>query len=64
MSYPLDLEEYEELRLLDEIRRRAGLRSLGFCDYCARRPWEPPCKFPLRHNPPVTRDNLLHGGGP
>ena len=50
MGFPLDLDEYDEKRLIDELARRVNLRAQGLCDYCAR-PYgvKPSCKFPERH---------------
>jgi hypothetical protein len=49
VSYRLDLDEYEEKDLVDEIARRRRLRMQGLCDYCERPSDSPPCKFPERH---------------
>jgi len=49
MSYSLDLDEYDESRLVGEITRRKRLRAKGLCDYCERTPNTNPCKFPSRH---------------
>jgi hypothetical protein len=50
MSYPVDLDEYDEERLRGEIDRRRKLRAQGLCDYCERRQdATPACKFPHRH---------------
>lgn len=46
---PIDLNEYEERRLVGEIDRRASLRAVGLCDYCEREPSMNTCKFPERH---------------
>lgn len=52
MSYPMDLDEYSEERLLNELLRRSKARSLGYCDYCGRDlGLEPVCRFPERHTP-------------
>jgi hypothetical protein len=52
MSYPLNLDEYGEDRILLELTRRAKERARGVCDYCARPPSVQACKFPRRHNDP------------
>jgi hypothetical protein len=49
VSYPLDLDEYDEERLLAELRLREERRLAGRCDYCNRPPTTPACKFPERH---------------
>jgi hypothetical protein len=49
ISYPLDLDEYAEERILLELSRRGKLRARGVCDYCERPPAAPACKFPRRH---------------
>jgi hypothetical protein len=49
ISYPLDLDEYGEDRILLELSRRGKLRARGVCDYCERPPAAPACKFPRRH---------------
>jgi len=70
MSYPRDLEEYSEVELQDELKRRQNARDHGFCDYCGRRFDTPPCKFPWRHYTacpkPVKREKLSRpeGGTP
>lgn len=50
MSYPKDLDEYNERELLQELERRKTLREQGKCDYCGG---DGPvaCKFPTRHGP-------------
>ena len=54
MSYPIDLDEYDETQLTDELSRRQRLRDAGMCDYCAReRSTSPSCKFPERHIDPA-----------
>jgi len=50
MSYPLDLDEYSEARLIAELTHRATLRAEGVCDYCGRNSNLPACRFPERHN--------------
>jgi hypothetical protein len=49
MSYPLQLDEVNERVLIRELERRAIERQNGRCDYCGRRPDEPPCKLQDRH---------------
>lgn len=49
MSYPQDLDEMDEKRLLGELARRRHNRSCGCCDYCGRPFATAPCKFPERH---------------
>ena len=57
MSYPMDLDEYSEDRLLGEMESRMRMRHRGVCDYCARRPTTPSCKFPERHNDPRIKES-------
>lgn len=52
MSFPIDLDEIDEAKLAAEIERRQAQRFKGLCDYCGRRPNDPPCKFPSRHADP------------
>lgn len=59
MSYPRDLDEYNEQELLDELKRRAGARARGVCDYCGRYCDTPPCRFPVRHQMGI--DNPVKG---
>lgn len=49
MSFPLDLDEIPEERLIAELERRRQLQADGKCDYCERDPNSVPCKFPSRH---------------
>ena len=49
MSYPLDLDEMAETKLVQEIERRKKARAAGLCDYCGRAPDTSTCKFPDRH---------------
>ena len=44
----LDLDEYDESKLLAELERRKKLRDEDKCDYCGR-DVDPPCRFPTRH---------------
>ena len=50
MSYPLDLDEIPEEKLIEELARRCHARIKGLCDYCGREPSTPPCKLLERHN--------------
>lgn len=66
MGYGLDLDEYSELRMLEELLHRAKRREQGLCDYCGRRGDLPPCKFPDRHRLavlPVDPEANPPGGG-
>lgn len=47
------LDEYEDIELEKELRTRIHARANGLCDYCGRKPSEPPCKFPDRHTRPA-----------
>lgn len=49
MSLFLTLEEYSDMRLLEELYHRARMRDQGKCDYCERPGSEPACRFPDRH---------------
>lgn len=49
MGYPIDLDEYPESRLKEELARREALREQGLCDYCKRTPDTKPCKERVRH---------------
>lgn len=49
MSYPLDLDEISDEKLLAEVQRRAALRMKGLCTYCERPGDTRPCKLPERH---------------
>lgn len=49
MSYFIELDEYSDKRLRDELERRERVRSRGRCDYCLRLPDTSPCKFQDRH---------------
>lgn len=49
MSYPKDIDDYEDKDLLAELALRAMRRERGVCDYCRRFSNDPPCKFPARH---------------
>lgn len=50
MGYGLNLDEYRESRLKEELERRAALRAKGLCDYCERAiEVTSPCKFLERH---------------
>jgi len=57
MGYPMDLDEYDEARLVGELERRRALRVQGLCDYCERATELPPCKFPGRHKGQVDARN-------
>lgn len=50
MSYPIDLDEYTDRQLNDEIVRRAKLKAEGRCDYCGRLGDMPTCRFTERHS--------------
>lgn len=49
MSLSIYLDEYDEQRLLDEIRRRRDLRARGLCDYCGRAFSMESCRMARRH---------------
>lgn len=67
MSYPMDLDEYDEQRLIAELVRRATARANGKCDYCTYPMGEPTprgyasCRFPDRHNGMGAPLDLLRG---
>lgn len=48
------LDEYDEVLLRQELERRDVLRRNGLCDYCERPPYVAVCRFPERHNNPVS----------
>lgn len=50
MSYHIDLDEYDEQQLRNELDRRKALRDKGLCDYCQRNGGTKPCKFRHRHS--------------
>jgi len=54
MSYPMDLDEYDEKRLEGELKRRRRLRAAGLCDYCERPGDTPTCKERERHKTALT----------
>ncbi len=56
MSYPMDLDQYSEAALKDELERRRKLRADGRCDYCGQPTTLPPCRFRARHQMPTPRD--------
>lgn len=43
MSYPMDLDDYDDEDLINELARRCAERSKGNCDAC-RRPRSEPAK--------------------
>ena len=54
MSYPLDLDEMDEAKILDELVLRSERRLRRLCDYCGRDPNQTvSCKFPDRHVMPL-----------
>lgn len=61
MSYPRDLDEFEDIELFQEIERRKDDRAKGLCDYCHRAYTTSACRFADRHRAPVLRahDALL-----
>ena len=61
MSYRIDLDEYDEDVLHEELRRRKELRDQGLCDYCERESSTRDCKFPQRHywNDPSNKQKRL-----
>lgn len=52
MSYPRDLDEFEEHELQGELERRQKLREQHKCDYCGKDTKKPICRFPDRHRDP------------
>lgn len=51
MSYPMDLDDYSDERLGEELQRRYGCRQSGTCDYCGRAlRSEPACSKPQRRD--------------
>lgn len=49
MSYPRDLDEYDDEDLQEELDRRAELKKKGLCTYCKRKVTASACRFPERH---------------
>lgn len=49
MSYPKNLDEYEDKELTAELERRIVARQKGQCDYCGHSPRSKPCRFVTRH---------------
>lgn len=49
MSYPRDLDEYDDEELKDELARRAELTKKKLCTYCKRAVTASACRFPERH---------------
>lgn len=45
----LDLDDFSDQHLVDELARRKRLRDNGMCDYCKRFGDDAPCKYPKRH---------------
>lgn len=59
MSYPIQLDEYDEATLREELARRDKMRELNRCDYCGRKyNAEPACRFGDRH---ANRDKSQDG---
>lgn len=54
MSYPKDLDEYDDEELMEELDKRAVRRKRGICDYCGQKFEAPSCRFPHRHKAPKT----------
>lgn len=50
MGYLLDLDEMSTEKLTAELSMRLRRQRDGRCDYCARFPSDPQCKYPDRHN--------------
>jgi hypothetical protein len=49
MSYRLDLDEYTEIQLLEELSKRLQAREWSDCDYCGRHVDTSECKMHWRH---------------
>lgn len=49
MSYPRDLDEYDDEELKEELERRAELVKKKLCTYCERKVTAAACRFPERH---------------
>ena len=50
MSYPMQLDEYSEVELRKELRRRELAYICNACDYCGNKRFSTPvCRFPDRH---------------
>lgn len=49
MSYPRELEEYDDEELKAEIERRGEAAKKKLCSYCNRKITASACRFPERH---------------
>lgn len=49
MGTPKELDEYTEVELKEELKRRFKAKEKGRCDYCGRYPTDEACRFPERH---------------
>ncbi len=49
MSYPRDLEDYDDDELFAELKVRAKARLQGKCDYCKQTPEKEACRYADRH---------------
>ena len=59
MSYPKDLDEYDDEQLLEELRRRYDARKAGRCDYCGRTKKLKSCRYEARHVLPPPREEYI-----
>jgi hypothetical protein len=50
VSYPRSLDEYNDVELKDEIKRREKLAKKKRCTYCEQSVDAPACRFPERHS--------------
>lgn len=55
----MDLDEYDEVKLVKELIGRRIARDTGLCDYCGRKPNDGMCKFPERHKGNVESGALF-----
>lgn len=62
MSYRQDLDEMSMEKLTHEISMRLRRQRDGRCDYCARFPTDPTCRFPDRHMRDVPDNRLTQVG--
>lgn len=48
----MDLDEYTDQQILNEMERRKEKRKLGLCAYCWRPPSAPTCRYREQHHHP------------
>jgi hypothetical protein len=63
MGYLMDLDEYSDEQLKEELERRRKLAKKGLCTYCGRSVDAPTCRFPERHSEKAERSVPVIGFG-